>query len=51
MIKNFLAKILRTPKFKQRKIESKKRYKRKKRVNGYYYDYNGKERVLYDDNQ
>ena len=51
MIKNFLAKILRTPKYKQRKIESKKRYKRKKRVNGYYYDYNGNERVLYDDTQ
>ena len=51
MIKNFLAKILRTPKFKQRKIESKKKYKRKKRVNGYYYDYDGKERILYDDNQ
>ena len=50
MIKNFLAKILRTPKFKQRKIESKKKYKRKKRVNGYYYDYDGKERILYDDN-
>ena len=45
-----LAKILRTPKFKQRKIESKKKYKRKKRVNGYYYDYDGKERILYDDN-
>ena len=50
MIKNFLAKILRTPKYKQRKIESKKRYKRKKRVHGDYYDYDGKERILYDDN-
>ena len=50
MIKNFFAKILRTPKFKQKKVESKKRYKRKKRVNGYYYDYDGKERILYDDN-
>ena len=51
MIKNFLAKILRTPKFKQRKIESKKRYKRKKSISGYSYDYDGKERILYDDNQ
>jgi hypothetical protein len=51
MIKNFLAKILRTPKYKQRKKESKKRYKRKKSINGYYYDYDGKEQVLYDDNQ
>ena len=50
MIKNFLAKILRTPKYKQRKKESKKRYKRKKSINGYYYDYDGKERILYDDN-
>ena len=51
MIKNFLAKILRTPKFKQRKVESKKKYKRKKKVSGYYFDYDGKERILYDDNQ
>ena len=39
MIKNFIAKLLRTPQFKQKK------------VNGYYYDYNGRERILYDDNQ
>ena len=26
MIKNIIAKILRTPKFKQRKVESKKKY-------------------------
>ena len=32
MIKNFVAKLLRTPKFKQRKVESKKKYKRKKKV-------------------
>jgi len=51
MIKNIIAKILRTPKFKQRKVESKKKYKRKKKVSGYYYDYDGKERILYDDNQ
>ena len=49
MIKNFLAKILRTPKFKQRKVESKKKYKRKKKVSGYYFDYDGKQRVRYDD--
>ena len=49
MIKNFVAKLLRTPKIKQRKIESRKRYKRKKSINGYYYDYDGKERILYDD--
>ena len=51
MIKNFLAKIIRTPKFKQRKVESKKKYKRKKKVSGYYFDYDGKQRILYDDQQ
>ena len=51
MIKNLVAKILRTPKYKQRKVESKKKYNRKKKVSGYYFDYNGKERILYDDNQ
>ena len=51
MIKNIIAKILRTPRFKQKKVESKKRYNRKKKVTGYYYDYDGKEQVLYDDNQ
>ena len=50
MIKNFVAKLLRTPKYKQRKVESKKKYKRKKKVSGYYYDYDGKEQILYDDN-
>ena len=51
MIKNIIAKILRTPKFKQRKVEAKKKYKTKKKVSGYYFDYDGKERILYDDNQ
>ena len=51
MIKNLVAKILRTPKYKQRKLESKKKYNRKKKVSGYYFDYNGKERILYDDNK
>ena len=51
MIKNFVAKLLRTPRNKQKKVESKKRYKRKKKVTGYYYDYDGKEQILYDDNQ
>ena len=51
MIKNFVAKLLRTPKFKQRKVESKKKYKSKKKVTGYYYDYDGKAQILYDDNQ
>ena len=49
MIKNFVAKLLRTPKFRQKKVQSKKRYKRKMSINGYYYDYDGKERILYDD--
>ena len=50
MIKNFVAKLLRTPKYKQRKVESKKKYNRKKRkISGYYYDYDGKEQILYDD--
>ena len=51
MIKNLVAKLLRTPKYKQRKVESKKKYNRKKKVSGYYFDYNGKERILYDDNK
>ena len=50
MIKIFVAKLLRTPKYKQRKVESKKKYNRKKRkISGYYYDYDGKEQILYDD--
>jgi len=40
--KNPVAKELRTPKFKSKKVESKK-------VIGYYMDYDGKERILYDD--
>ena len=49
MIKNFVAKLLRTPKYKQRKVESKKKYNRKKRkISGYYYDYDGKEQILYE---
>ena len=51
MIKNFVAKLLRTQKYKQRKVESKKKYKRKKKVFGYYFDYDSKERILYDDTQ
>ena len=51
MIKNLVAKLLRTPKYKQRKVESKKKYNRKKKVSGDYFDYNGKERILYDDNK
>ena len=50
MTKNVVAKDLRTPKYKQRKVESKKKYNRKKRkISGYYYDYDGKEQSLYDD--
>ena len=50
MIRNFVAKLLRTPKFKQRKVESKKKYNRKKKeIVGYYYDYDGKETILYKD--
>ena len=49
MIKNFVAKLLRTPKYKQRKVESKKKYNRKKKkISGYYYDYDGKETILYE---
>ena len=47
MKKNPVAKDLRTPKYRQRKVESKKKYNRKEAV-GYYYDgYNDKEEVLY----
>jgi len=49
--KNPVAKQLGTPKFKPKKIESKKKYKRKKKVVGYYMDYDGKERILYDDHE
>ena len=49
MTKNVVAKDLRTPKYKQRKVESKKKYNRKKRkISGYYYDYDGKEQILYE---
>ena len=50
MTKNVVAKDLRTTKYKQRKVESKKKYNRKKKkISGYYYDYDGKEQILYDD--
>ena len=49
-MKNPVAKDLRTSKYKQRKVESKKKYKRKKKIAGYYYDYDGKEQILYEDN-
>ena len=48
-MKNPVAKDLRTPKYKPRKVESKKKYKRKKKVVGYYMDYDGKEKILYED--
>ena len=47
MTKNPVAKNLRTPKYRQRKVESKKKYNRKEVV-GYYYDgYNDKSETLY----
>ena len=49
MSKNPVAKQLRTPKFRSKKVESKKKYKRKKKIAGYYYDYDGKEQILYED--
>ena len=50
MTKNVVAKDLRTPKYKQRKVESNKKYNRKnKKISGYYYDYDGKEQILYED--
>ena len=49
MTKNPVAKQLRTPKFRSKKVESKKKYKRKKKIAGYYYDYDGKEQILYED--
>ena len=52
MTKNPVAKDLRTPKYKQRKVENKKKYNRKKKeVVGYYMDYDGKERILYKDDK
>ena len=51
-MKNPVAKDLRTSKYKQRKVESKKKYNRKKKeVVGYYMDYDGKERILYKDDE
>jgi hypothetical protein len=49
--KNPVAKDLRTPKYRQRKVESKKKYNRKREVVGYYMDYDGKERILYKDDR
>ena len=51
MTKNVVAKDLRTPKYKQRRVESKKKdnRKKKKEISGYYYDYDGKETILYKD--
>ena len=51
MKKNPVAKDLRTPKYRQRKVESKKKYNRKKEIVGYYMDYDGKERILYKDDR
>tara|TARA_R100000935_G_scaffold35803_1_gene56598 strand:- start:369 stop:524 length:156 start_codon:yes stop_codon:yes gene_type:complete len=49
-VKNPVAKALRTPKFKPKNVESKKKYSRKPKVNGYYYDgYENKFTVLYVD--
>ena len=49
-MKNPVAKALRTPKFKPKKVESKKKYSRKPKVNGYYYDgYEDKFTVLDDE--
>jgi len=49
-VKNPVAKALRTPKFKPKKVESKKKYSRKSKVNGYYYDgYEDEFTVLYED--
>jgi hypothetical protein len=48
--RNPVAKELRTPKFKPKKVESKKKYNRKKEVAGYYYDgYNNISETLYKD--
>ena len=49
MTKNVVAKDLRTPKYKQRRVESKKKYNRKRKISGYYMDYDGKERIIYED--
>ena len=47
-MKNPVAKQLRTPKFRQKKVEDKKKYNRKKEVSGYYYDgYNNKSEFLF----
>ena len=49
-MKNPVAKQLRTPKFRSKKVGSNKKYNRKKReIVGYYYDYDGKEQILYED--
>ena len=47
-VKESCSQQLRTPKFKTKKVEAKKKYNRKKEVVGYYYDgYNDKTEVLY----
>ena len=47
MKKNPVAKDLRTPKYRQRKVESKKKYNRKEVVAYYYDGYNDKGETLY----
>ncbi len=48
MNKNPVAKELRTPKYKSKKVESKKKYNRKRKISGYYFD--GKKlETIYDD--
>lgn len=50
MKRNPVAQELRTPKFKSKKVESKKKYNRKKEVTGYYYNgYKDKLETLYKD--
>ena len=47
MKKSPVAKDLRTPKYRQRKVESKKKYNRKEVVGHYYDGYNDKGETLY----
>ena len=50
MKRNPVAQQLRTPKFKPKKVESKKKYNRKKEVTGYYYNgYKDELETLYKD--
>ena len=45
--RNPIARLLKH--FTPKRFQDKKKYNRKKKISGYYMDYDGKERILYED--